>query len=92
MAKAPLRPARTSQFKRDYKRCKKRRYDMAQLRAVMESLIAGEPLRERHRDHELSGKWKGHRACHIRADWDPDLSDRRRHHHFRADRHALRSF
>ena len=69
MASAPLRPARTSQFKRDYKRCRKRGYDMTELRAIMEALIAGEHLDERHRDHELSGTWKGHRDCHVRAAW-----------------------
>lgn len=69
MGKRPLRPARTSQFKRDYKRCKRRRYPMAELKEVMESLIAGEPLEERHRDHALSGKWSGHRDCHVRGDW-----------------------
>jgi len=35
----------------------------------MEALIAGEALDERHRDHELSGEWRGHRDCHIRPDW-----------------------
>ncbi len=42
---------------------------MAELRTVMELLIAQKPLNERHRDHELSGEWKGHRDCHIRSDW-----------------------
>ena len=69
MGKGPLRPARTAQFKRDYKRCKKRGYDMAELRTVMELLIAQKPFSEHHRDHELSGDWKGHRDCHIRSDW-----------------------
>ncbi|MDP2959242.1 MAG: type II toxin-antitoxin system mRNA interferase toxin, RelE/StbE family [Longimicrobiales bacterium] len=35
----------------------------------MERLIAQEPVEERHRDHELSGEWQGHRDCHIRSDW-----------------------
>lgn len=69
MAKGKLRPARTSQFKRDYGRCKRRGYDMAKVRTVMESLIAGKALDERHHDHELSGEWKGHRDCHVRPDW-----------------------
>ena len=48
MGKGPIRPARTAQFKRDYKRCKKRGYDMAELRTVMELLIAQKPFNERH--------------------------------------------
>lgn len=69
MGKGPLRPARTTQFKRDYKRCKKRGYDLAELRTVMEALITRKSLNVRHRDHELSGEWKGHRDCHVRPDW-----------------------
>ena len=42
---------------------------MAELRTVMELLIAQKPVSEHHRDHELSGDWKGHRDCHIRSDW-----------------------
>lgn len=26
------------------------------------------PLKEKHRDHTLSGNWKGHRECHIKPD------------------------
>ena len=44
---------------------------MARVRTVMKSLIAEETLDERHRDHELSGEWKGHRDCHVRSDWVP---------------------
>ena len=61
--------AAVDQFKRDYKRCKKRGYDLAELRTVMEVLITRKSLDERHRDHELSGEWKGHRDCHVRPDW-----------------------
>ena len=69
MGKGPLRPARTSQFKRDYRMCKRRGFELEELRAVMGCLIAREPLEERHRDHELSGEWKSHRDCHVRPDW-----------------------
>jgi mRNA interferase YafQ len=42
---------------------------MVELRDVMQSLITREMLAERHQDHELSGDWRGHRDCHVRADW-----------------------
>ena len=32
---------------------------------IAELLAMGEPLPEKHRDHELSG----HRECHIETDW-----------------------
>lgn len=36
---------------------------------IAELLAMGEPLPEKHRDHELSGDWAGHRECHIETDW-----------------------
>ena len=31
-------------------------------------VIQGKPLQDKHRDHGLSGKWKGYRDCHIKPD------------------------
>jgi mRNA interferase YafQ len=59
----------TSQFKKDYKRAKKRGLDMRELQAVLDKLCAEEPLDERHRDHALSGSYIGFRECHVRPDW-----------------------
>lgn len=59
----------TSQFKKDYKRAKKRGLDMRELQAVLDKLCAEEPLDERHRDHELSGSYIGFRECHVHPDW-----------------------
>ena len=42
---------------------------MEKLKTVIELLISGEPLPERYRDHELTGKLKGVRDCHIEPDW-----------------------
>ena len=35
----------------------------------MEKLQNGIPLEEKYRDHELKGKYKGFRECHIQPDW-----------------------
>ncbi|MBM6783115.1 type II toxin-antitoxin system YafQ family toxin [Enorma massiliensis] len=59
----------TSQFKRDYKRMKKRGLNMAELQIVLDKLCADKPLEERHRDHALVGRYAGFRECHIRPDW-----------------------
>ena len=32
------------------------------------ALAADEPLASRHRDHALTGDWRGHRDCHVRPD------------------------
>lgn len=65
----PLRLVATSQFRRDYKKAKKRGFDMSALEKVIDRLCAEEPLEERHRDHALSGDYVGFRECHIRPDW-----------------------
>ena len=59
----------TSQFKRDYKRMKKRGLNMAELQIVLDKPCADKPLEERHRDHALVGRYAGFRECHIRPDW-----------------------
>lgn len=59
----------TSQFKRDYKRAKKRGLDINELQKVLDMLCAEEPLEERYRDHALTGRYTGFRECHIRPDW-----------------------
>jgi len=59
----------TTQFKKDYKRLKKQRKNLDQLKAVIEKLATGENLEPKYRDHQLSGNWKGHRDCHIESDW-----------------------
>lgn len=59
----------TSQFKKDYKRVKKRGLDTNELKAVIEILVEGNPLPDKYLDHELKGNWKGFRECHIKPDW-----------------------
>jgi mRNA interferase YafQ len=64
-----LQPAYTSQFKKDWKRCKKTHLPMGELQAVMEKLIHRVPLEAKYRDHQLGGNNKDFRECHVRPDW-----------------------
>ena len=59
----------TTQFIKDYKRIKKRNNDLDKLKVVIETLVSGQVLDEKYQNHKLSGKWKGHRDCHIEPDW-----------------------
>jgi mRNA interferase YafQ len=59
----------TSQFKKDFKRIKKRGNDLNKLKEVVSATANSEALQERHRDHALSGNWSGSRDCHIEPDW-----------------------
>ncbi len=59
----------TGQFRKDYKRVKKRGYDMGLLEEIIGFLQNRQPLDERYRDHALVGNYAGFRECHILPDW-----------------------
>ncbi len=59
----------SSRFKKDLKQCVRRNYDIARLDYVVEILISGNKLPEKHRDHNLTGNWNTHCECHIEPDW-----------------------
>lgn len=59
----------TAQFKKDFKRAKKRGLPMEELKVVLECLAAERPLDLRYRDHALTGEYAMFRECHIRPDW-----------------------
>ena len=61
--------AQTKQFKKDVKRMQKRGKDLAKIKAVIDLLLAEEPLPPKNRDHQLGGNWAGRRDCHIEPDW-----------------------
>ena len=56
-------------FKRDYKRIKKRGYDVCLLEKTIELLAEGKGLPAEYHDHALSGDYSGCRECHIAPDW-----------------------
>lgn len=56
-------------FKRDYKRTKRRGYDLYLMEEVIDLLIQQRPLPERYKDHGLIGDYAGCRECHITPDW-----------------------
>lgn len=63
------RPVRTSRFKKDVARARKRGKKLARLRFVMEQLIAEKPLDARLRNHPLTGRYADRQECHIEPDW-----------------------
>lgn len=48
---------RTSQFKRDVKRMKKRGKDLSKLKEVLEKITRGQELEAKYRDHVLVGQY-----------------------------------
>lgn len=59
----------TGKFKKSLKLAKKRGLDLKRLDKVVTMLQKDIPLEEKHRDHELKGKYQGFRECHIQPDW-----------------------
>lgn len=49
----------------------KKHRDVQKLRAVVEALMIQDRqlLRQKYRDHQLTGNWKGYRELHIENDW-----------------------
>ena len=64
-----LTPVRSTQFKRDVKRVKKRGKDLSKLRMLLSLLIERKPLPAYYSDHPLKGNWRGYRDAHIEPDW-----------------------
>lgn len=56
-------------FKKDFKRIKKRGYDISRIEKIVELLANEVPLPEQFKDHNLSGNYNGFRECHIAPDW-----------------------
>ena len=59
----------TGKFKKSLKLARKRGLDISLLEDIVTMLQNNIPLEEKHRDHELKGKYQGFRECHIQPDW-----------------------
>lgn len=59
----------TNRMKKDVRRAKKRGKNLSKLIEVLNLLQTGEPLPEKYDDHQLGGKLKDFRECHIEYDW-----------------------
>lgn len=56
-------------FKKDFKRIKKRGYNVQLFEEVVTLLVERRTLPEKYHDHELTGDFSGCRECHILPDW-----------------------
>ena len=43
--------------------------DLGELREILQTLLTGDRLLPRFRDHELLGLYRGTRECHMETDW-----------------------
>ena len=64
-----LTPVRSAKFKKDYKKAERQGKDLQKLKKIMVQLAKEESLEPKHKDHYLTGNYKGRRECHIEPDW-----------------------
>ena len=59
----------STRFKRDFKLCVKRHWNMELLQQVIDTLKIPDTLPQKNLDHSLSGDHSGHQECHVAPDW-----------------------
>jgi mRNA interferase YafQ len=64
-----LKLSLNNNIKRDLRLSVKRGLDVSKFWDAVKFLVADEGMPERFNDHNLSGKWRGFRECHIEPDW-----------------------
>ena len=62
-------PDFTNQFKKDFKKCKKRGLSESLLQDIVGKILKGEPLPPKNREHKLIGNYADCTECHIKPDW-----------------------
>lgn len=65
----PFTIQRTTQFKKDQKRIRKRGYAESKMTEIVTLLAYQEALPPKCRPHKLGGNYIGHWECHIEPDW-----------------------
>ncbi|MBQ0036227.1 MAG: type II toxin-antitoxin system YafQ family toxin [Firmicutes bacterium] len=56
-------------IKKDIKTAKKRGYNLNDFKGVVNKIANSDILPASYHDHNLLGKYKGFRECHIKPDW-----------------------
>ena len=64
-----LRVDITNKFKKDLEKIKKQGKDTSKLKNILNLLQAKTVLPTKNRDHQLKGKLKEFRECHIEPNW-----------------------
>ena len=59
----------SNKFKKDYKLCLKRGYDISKLEEVINLLAKNGKLPAKYKPHVLKGNYEGLWECHIKPDW-----------------------
>jgi mRNA interferase YafQ len=63
-----LVPEFTRQFVKDFSLMQRRHKNIDKILEIMSLIIWEEPLPAKHREHKLSGNYKGYTECHVEGD------------------------
>jgi len=58
----------SAKFRKEYRKAHKQAKDMRLVDWIINELANDRPLPVKHRDHALTGDWKGFRECHVTPD------------------------
>lgn len=64
-----LKVKNSGQFRKDYKKCSRRGFNMNLLKSVVAILAVPATLPQKNQDHDLKGNYNTFRECHISPDW-----------------------
>ena len=64
-----MRLLTTNRFDRDIRLAARRGKDLGKLQAIVDRLLASQPLEPRNQAHRLSGQWSHCWECHIEPNW-----------------------
>jgi len=64
-----MKVSQTSQLKKDIKKQQKRGKDPSKLKLAIGTLLSGQDLPPKYKDHALIGNWGDNRDCHVEPDW-----------------------
>ena len=59
----------TSQFEKDYKKCKKKNLQIELLNEIIIAIAGNKILAPKYKLHKLIGEYKNCWECHIQPDW-----------------------
>lgn len=59
----------TKKFKKDYKKCLSRNYDINKLQSLIKSLMDTGTVPAKNNPYKLFGDYKDIMECHIESDW-----------------------
>jgi mRNA interferase YafQ len=63
-----LKAEYTTKFEKDLRKVQKQNNDIIEIKKITDKIINEIPLDKKHKEHKLTGNYKGTTECHIKPD------------------------